>query len=116
LLREPCPRCGGLQVRYNGKIYCVNEDDIEAIIYGQETKEQPAPLKGPPAPERPETQLPQSSVEVERDSLRKLLRGKLDSVTKELETTSDVDKQSKLLDLISKYVEILSKLETDKQK
>ncbi len=47
----------------------------------------------------------------EKESLKKLLHDKLNSVSKELQSAKDVDRQSKLLDLISKYVEILAKLE-----
>jgi formylmethanofuran dehydrogenase subunit E len=50
-------------------------------------------------------QLSQSS-----DSVRKLLEEKLSTVSKQLDNTTDVDEQSRLLDLISKYVETLEKL------
>jgi hypothetical protein len=43
-------------------------------------------------------------------SLRKLLEEKLASASKQLEGTTDVSEQSKLLDLISKYLETLEKL------
>ncbi|MDG6908267.1 MAG: hypothetical protein JRN20_21055 [Nitrososphaerota archaeon] len=93
LLREPCPKCGGLQIRYKEKTYCMNCDDIDAVLSPKqevklEAKEAPAPTI----------------------SLRKLMEDKLATVTKQLDATTDVEEQTKLLDLISKYVETLDKL------
>lgn len=92
LLREPCPRCGGLQLRYMGKSYCINEDDIDSVLN--------PPVEAPPK-EAASSNMP---------TLKKLVQEKLDSVSKQLESTTDVDEQSRLLDLISKYVETLEKL------
>ncbi len=107
LLREACPRCGGVQVRYRDKVYCVNEDEIESVLYASEakpeTKQTQEKVSKPPASE--------TAPENERTALRKLLEDKLVAVSKELESTKDVDRQVKLLDLISKYLETLSKLE-----
>ena len=93
LLREPCPKCGGLQIRYKEKTYCMNCDDIDSVLSPKpevkiEAKETPAPTT----------------------SLRKLIEEKLSSVTKQLDAATDVDEQARLLDLISKYVETLDKL------
>ncbi len=46
----------------------------------------------------------------ERDGLRAMLEQKLDAASKELEAAKDVGEQTRLLDLISKYVETLEKL------
>ncbi len=91
LLREPCPKCGGLQIRYKEKTYCMNCDDIDAVLSPK----------------------PEAKIEVKETptvSLRKLMEDKLTAVTKQLDATTDVDEQAKLLDLISKYVETLDKL------
>jgi uncharacterized Zn finger protein (UPF0148 family) len=133
LLQEPCPRCGGLQVRYRGKVYCINEDDIDSIINppalplqttetgsaekkaGREREPPPivqAVVAGP-APTRGEASNDASNSEgdSEKASLRRLLREKLAGVSKELEASHDVDQQAKLLELVSKYLETLEKLE-----
>lgn len=31
MLGEPCPKCGGIQVRYKGKVYCTSHEDIAGI-------------------------------------------------------------------------------------
>lgn len=90
LLREPCPRCSGVQIKYKNKTYCLNEDDISSVLN----------------PEQKETTPPKS----ESGSLRKVLEDKLASLTKQLESSQDPDEQAKLLELISKYVDTLEKL------
>lgn len=92
LLREPCPRCGGVQIKYQNKTYCLNEDDISSVLNPEQ--------KVAPQPESKSEQSP----------LRKVLEDKLASVTKQLESSQDPDEQAKLLELISKYVDTLDKL------
>ncbi len=106
VLQAPCPRCGSVQIRYKGKIYCTKEDDLAAI--DSSSTQQSAPVEEPSAKNQngaASVQLSQSS-----DSVRKLLEEKLSTVSKQLDNTTDVDEQSRLLDLISKYVETLEKL------
>ncbi|MDG6906166.1 MAG: hypothetical protein JRN20_10325 [Nitrososphaerota archaeon] len=90
LLQEACPKCGGVQLKYRGKIFCLNETDLNELLST--------------SPQTSQTSSTGSS------SLRKLLEEKMASATKQLEATSDVSEQSKLLDLISKYLETLNKL------
>lgn len=95
LLQEACPRCGGVQIRYQGKVYCLAEDNIEEIT------------KAPAAPIQEE-----SPVKTESSSaLKKMLEEKLANVSKQLDASTDIQEQTKLLDLISKYLETLQKLE-----
>jgi UPF0148 protein len=92
LLREPCPRCSGVQIKYQNKTYCLNEDDISSVLNPeQKVATQPEP-------------------KVESGPLHKVLEDKLAVVTKQLESSQDPDEQSKLLELISKYVDTLDKL------
>jgi uncharacterized Zn finger protein (UPF0148 family) len=115
LLNETCPRCGSVQIRYQGKVYCINEDDLSAILSSPDpVSRTPAPVLEPrmsqgkdpnPAPSR------SSAGETsERDALQTLLEEKLAKVSKELENSQDFAQQEKLLDLISKYLETLGKL------
>ncbi len=101
LLQEACPRCGGVQIKYQGKVYCLNEDDLGAVLNPNsqvsEKKENP-----PPANEA-------------ENSLRKMLEDKLANASKQLESTSDIEEQARLLDLISKYLETIKKLGTSKE-
>ena len=36
MLKEPCPTCNGVQVRYKGKVYCTSHDDLEAVLSARE--------------------------------------------------------------------------------
>lgn len=96
LLQEACPRCGGVQIRYKGKVYCLAEDNVEDIT------------KAPTAPAQKEAPAKASE---SSSTLRKMLEEKLANVTKQLDSTTDIQEQTKLLDLISKYIETLQKLE-----
>jgi len=100
LLQEACPKCGGVQLKYQGKVYCLNEDDLNEVLSGR-------PGVQPAIKKEDKTQVALSEGS---DSLRKLLEEKLADTSKQLESTSDVQEQSKLLDLISKYLETLQKL------
>jgi UPF0148 protein len=104
ILQEPCPRCGSVQIRYKGKVYCTKEDDLNAIDHPS-TVSQASTVPSIP---RSSDGISQSSQNT--DSVRKMLEEKLNNVSKQLENTSDLEEQSKLLDLISKYVETLDKL------
>ncbi|MFI5422265.1 MAG: Sjogren's syndrome/scleroderma autoantigen 1 family protein [Nitrososphaerales archaeon] len=104
ILQEPCPRCGSVQIRYKGKVYCTKEDDLNAIDLPS-TESQASSVPSVPRASGGTSQSSQNA-----DSVRKLLEEKLNNVSKQLESTSDVEEQSKLLDLISKYVETLDKL------
>ena len=106
LLNEPCQKCGGVQIRFQGNVFCVNEDDISSILkvggrpkvqeQTQVTLEKPRPA--------------QSSYTQGPEGLRSLLQDKLALVAKELENSKDFDQQAKLLDLMFKYLETLELL------
>ena len=97
LLGEACPRCGGVQIRYEGRVYCLNEDDIESALTAKQVKIDAKEVKPVPTTDASNT-------------LRKMLEDKLAAVSKQLESTTDIEEQSKLLDFVSKYVETLQKL------
>ncbi len=102
LLQEPCPRCGAVQIKYQGKIYCTNEDDLQALLSGGPAKEAVHP--------KVETRELVKSVSPATDSLTKLMEDKLSELSKQLDATKDPAQQAQLLDLISKYLETLEKL------
>lgn len=98
LLQEACPKCGGVQLKYHGKIYCLNENDLDEVL-------------SPKQAVQPSTKVEKIAASEGAVSLRKLLEEKLAAASKQLEGTSDVQEQSRLLDLISKYIETLDKLD-----
>jgi len=105
ILQEACPRCGSVQIKYNGKIYCTNEDDLESLLH-PETHAQ-APLDSVKI-ERPHERPVQPASDT-TGPLRKLMQDKLDALTKQLDETTDIEEQTRILDLISKYLETLEK-------
>ena len=92
MLKEPCQVCNGIQVRYSGKVYCTNHDDIQSALY---------------------------AVEVSYDdvvsSLRQLVLLKLKESSALLEKEGDLGKQDALTSLVLKYVELLNKLPEQRQ-
>ena len=104
LLQEPCERCGGVQIKFEGKTYCMNEDDLEAVLSPKR------PEAGQPVEAVPKKEAKAPAGESSSESLRKLLENKLEIVSKQLDSTIDLEEQAKLLDLISKYVETLGKI------
>ncbi len=108
LLREACPKCGGVQIRFQGKIFCTSEDNLEAPLSPVESLETQSTAR---AEKETKTIEPSKAAQSpESASVRALLEQKLAAVSKQLETSTDVEEQSKLLDLISKYVETIEKL------
>ena len=84
LLRETCPKCGGLQLRYKGRLLCVNEDDLSEA-----------------------TRIEGIATTDAMGSLRELVVTKLQEASSILASERDLDRQLKLADLIRKYVELL---------
>ena len=82
----------------------MNEDDLEAVL----SPKKPEPRQPVEAVSKKEEKAPAGGSSSE--SLRKLLENKLEIVSKQLDSTTDLEEQTKLLDLISKYVETLGKI------
>jgi uncharacterized Zn finger protein (UPF0148 family) len=121
LLNEACPRCGGVQIRYQGRVYCINEDDISNILSSPTPKKEPSPpIVQPVTSPQTQVQIPSPpkpsdrTVGSEREALKALLEEKLAKVSKQLDSSQDVDQQAKLLDLIEKYLETLEKLKANR--
>lgn len=87
MLKEPCQVCNGIQIRYHGKTYCTNHDNLSQIFSS--------------------TEIVYGDVMA---GLRQLLLVKLREETALLEKESDIAKQDALASLMLKYVELLSKL------
>ena len=102
ILQEPCPRCGAVQIRYKGKVYCTNEDDLESLL-------NPSLEKEAIVHEKVEEPKPVAAPSQATDSLRKMLEEKLNNLSRQLESTTDPVEQTRILDLMSKYLETLEK-------
>jgi UPF0148 protein len=87
MLSEPCPRCGGIQVRYHGKVYCTNEDDMSKVSTAGAL-----------------------SLETVSAGMREVLLAKLNEAAMSLGTEKDGAKQDQLVSLMAKYFDLLQKL------
>lgn len=86
MLAEPCQQCGGIQVRYRGKAYCTNHEDLTPLL-----KMEPVSYDSVVA------------------SMREQLLSKLNGVIALLEKEKDAAKQDQLVSLMTKYFDLLQK-------
>ncbi len=114
LLGEACPRCGGVQVKFKGNVYCLNEDDLsELLSTGTSSNNQTGtPISNTAGP-GPKPQIV-TKVEVKRSSTPNrcevfLKRSSKNCQSNWMNPTTSRSKQ-RLLELISKYVDTLNKL------
>jgi UPF0148 protein len=89
MLKEPCPTCNGVQLRYKGKVYCSNHDDLSVALQAKEM-----------------------SFPDVADDLRNLLLTKLRELMSLLEGEKDLAKLDRLVSLMTGYVELMRKLES----
>jgi UPF0148 protein len=87
MLAEPCPKDGGIQVRYRGKVYCTTHDDLSSIATAAVV-----------------------SYDTAVAQLREVLLTRLNQATAALAAESDVIKQDQLVSLVSKCFELLQRL------
>src|ERR1017187_10129518 len=88
MLTEPCPVCNGVQLRFRGKVYCSNHDDLSVALQAKEM----------------------SFPDVAED-LRNLLLVKLRESMSLLESEKDSEKLDRLVSLMTRYVQLVRKLE-----
>ena len=84
LLGDKCPRCGGVQVKYKGRVLCIAEDDLSENL-----------------------QATTVSNDATLSNLRNVVIEKIDIISTSLGKEHDVSKQAMLADLLQKYVTLL---------
>lgn len=89
MLKEACPICSGIQIRYRGKTYCTSHEDLAWLLTGEEV-----------------------TYGTVTASLRELLLGKLKESMDSLQNERDLKKQDEIVSLIAKYVEVINRLPT----
>ncbi len=92
MLAQPCPVCGGIQVRYRGKVYCTNHEDLSSLLTSEVV-----------------------SLETVAAGLREVLLKKLNEAAASLSTEKDAEKQDQLVSLMTKYFDLLQKLPQNQQ-
>jgi UPF0148 protein len=88
MMKEPCQVCNGVQLRYKGRTYCTNHDDLTAALQAKE-------ILFPDVAE----------------DLKNVLLVKLKESMSLLENEKDPEELDKLVALMARYVELLRKLE-----
>ncbi|MFQ5920713.1 MAG: Sjogren's syndrome/scleroderma autoantigen 1 family protein [Nitrososphaerales archaeon] len=103
LVPEACSACKGVQVKYSGKIICVNcgtEEDVAAAVKAE-----------PPTQEK--TRAPAEAM----NQLRETVAAKINELLPTLKAERDISKQYEITKLLMRYLEILEKApETPKEK
>ncbi|MDV3278340.1 MAG: hypothetical protein LYZ69_07730 [Nitrososphaerales archaeon] len=87
MLAEPCQRCGGVQVRFHGKVYCTSHDDISPLLREE-----------------------RASYDSVVANMRELLISKLNEASLLLEKERDMAKQEQLVSLMARYFDLLQKV------
>jgi UPF0148 protein len=88
MIKEPCSVCNGVQLRYKGRVYCTNHDDLAVALQAKE-------ILFPDVAE----------------DLKNLLLLKLKESMSLVESERDSEKLDRLVSLMARYVELLRKLE-----
>tara|TARA_B100001179_G_scaffold156405_1_gene114257 strand:- start:2341 stop:2700 length:360 start_codon:yes stop_codon:yes gene_type:complete len=92
LLGEKCPRCGGVQMKYKGRVICIAEDNLSENLKTSKISD--------------DTTL---------SNLRDIVIEKIDIVSNSLSKENDVSKQAILVDLLQKYVLLLKDCKNSNQ-
>jgi UPF0148 protein len=87
IMSEPCQQCGGIQVRYRGKVYCPSHEDLSPALKAEEV-----------------------SFDTVVAEMREVLLVKLSQASTVLESEKDPVNEDRLVSLMSKYLDLLQKL------
>jgi UPF0148 protein len=87
MLGEPCPKCGGIQVRYRGRVYCTSHDDLSGATSSQA--------------------LSQEGVETQ---MRDVLLARLGDAAVALTNEKEPEKQKQLVELMAECYDLLQKI------
>ena len=87
ILKEPCQKCGGIQIRYRGKNFCSSHDDLSVALAAEDI-----------------------SFDMVVSTLKDLLLLKVKETTDILKDEKDLGRQDQLVSLLSKYVDLMQKI------
>ena len=92
LLSEPCPYCKGVRVMREGQALCIG--------CGREPEKKDIPIK--------------KSADSAMSPIKQTLHKKIESLSKEIENESDLEKQQNILKTINSLLETIEKIEDKK--
>ena len=104
LTNEPCPKCGGVQVRFADKTTCIN--------CGNEVKAGAAAaaiIAQPPKAEEKAALAPQAPSSPNLSSAASLIEEKIALLAAEIRSESDISLQKQKAELLESYLRILEK-------
>ncbi len=105
LTNEPCPKCGGVQVRFADKTTCIN--------CGNEVKAGAAAaaaiIAQPPNAEEKAAPAPQAPSSPNLSSAASLIEEKIALLAAEIRSESDISLQKQKAELLESYLRILEK-------
>ena len=103
LTDEPCPKCGGVQVRFADKTTCIN--------CGNEVKAGAAAaiIAQPPKAEEKAAPAPQALSSPNLSSAASLIEEKIALLAAEIRSESDISLQKQKAELLESYLRILEK-------
>lgn len=87
MLAEPCPKCGGIQVRFRGRVYCTSHEDIGGVVESKVV-----------------------TVESVQSQLKEVLLVKLNETALALASEKDPARQREYVSLMAGCYELLMKL------
>jgi len=87
MMKEPCPVCNGVQIRYRDKVYCTSHDDLAPALNVSEI-----------------------TVGDVLGGLRGITLTKLRQATLTLDKEEDLGKQAELISLILNYMTLLKEM------
>lgn len=92
MIKEPCAVCNGVQLRYRGRVYCTSHDDLSSALQVKEVL----------------------FADVAED-LKNLVLVKLKESMYLAEREADLEKLDRLVSLMTKYVDLLRRLDTSQR-
>jgi uncharacterized Zn finger protein (UPF0148 family) len=103
LTNEPCPKCGGVQVRLADKTTCINcGNEVKAGAAA-------AAIAQPPKAEEKAAPAPQAPSSPNLSSAASLIEEKIALLAAEIRSESDISLQKQKAELLESYLRILEK-------
>jgi len=96
LTSEPCPKCGGVQVRFADKTTCINCGNEVRAVAQHPKPEKATPAQGP----------------ARLASVASVIEEKISLLAAEIKSESDISAQKQKAELLDSYLRILEKIKS----
>jgi UPF0148 protein len=87
MLKDPCPTCNGVQVRYRDRVYCTSHENLAPLLTA-----------------------PEMNADDVLGSVREIAVVKMREIAVMLDKEKELEKQRELVSLVLKYVELLKEI------